>query len=172
MKKFRKLGFNSEETVVIVNSLNNLLANYQIHYQKLRNFHWNVEGDMFFELHEEFEKEYNEVKVFIDEIAERIRVFGKRPVSTLRQYLSLSDIEECNSNFPSQNMVGEIINDKNILISLLVECYENAANIGDISTTDMLAKFLKRTENKHWMFSAFNKQVDQVESLSMASLSN
>ena len=54
------------ETAEIVVSLNTLLANYQVFYNKLRNFHWNIEGPEFFELHEEFENEYNTVKENID----------------------------------------------------------------------------------------------------------
>ena len=54
-KTFKKLGFTYLETAEIVVSLNTLLANYQVFYNKLRNFHWNIEGPEFFELHEEFE---------------------------------------------------------------------------------------------------------------------
>ena len=36
-KAYKKLGFTYLETAEIVVALNQLLANYQIHYQKLRN---------------------------------------------------------------------------------------------------------------------------------------
>lgn len=157
MKKFKELGFESEEATAIVDALNVLLANYQIHYQKLRNFHWNVEGDCFFELHEIFEQEYNEVKLRIDKVAERIRVFGKRPHSTLQKYLEVSEIKECGNDFSSEDMVTEILNDMDMLMSFLVEGYEAAAESGDIGTSDMLTRFLEATEKKHWMLSAYNK---------------
>ena len=48
MRTFRKLGFSSVETNDVVKTLNLLLANYQVHYQKLRDFHWNVTGSRFF----------------------------------------------------------------------------------------------------------------------------
>jgi starvation-inducible DNA-binding protein len=60
-KPFRKLGFTYLETAEIVVSLNQLMANYFVHYNKLRNFHWNVDSQDFFELHQEFENEYNTV---------------------------------------------------------------------------------------------------------------
>jgi starvation-inducible DNA-binding protein len=47
MMTYKKLGFEKEETEEIVEALNLLLANYHVHYQKLRNFHWNVEGPDF-----------------------------------------------------------------------------------------------------------------------------
>ena len=85
LRTFAKLGFSHLETAEIVLNLNKLLANYHVHYQKLRNFHWNVEGPEFFELHQKFEEQYNEVKVNIDDIAERIRIFDKKPMSTLSE---------------------------------------------------------------------------------------
>lgn len=36
-----KLGWEEHEAVEISNALNSLLACYSVHYQKLRNFHWN-----------------------------------------------------------------------------------------------------------------------------------
>lgn len=75
-KTYRKLGFTYLETAEIVVHLKELIANYIVHYHKLRNFHWNVDGADFFELHQEFENEYNVVKENIDVLAERIRVFG------------------------------------------------------------------------------------------------
>ena len=92
MKTYKKLGFSNEETQELVDHLNKLLANYQVHYQKLRNFHWNVEGPDFFDLHEQFEIEYDAVKAQIDEIAERIRVFGANPISTMQGYLDVAEI--------------------------------------------------------------------------------
>lgn len=52
---FSKLGFSKEETEKVVARLNLLLANYHMHYQKLRNFHWNVRGTNFFDIHQQFE---------------------------------------------------------------------------------------------------------------------
>ncbi len=53
--KRNAIGLEIEESKVLVEKLNELLANYQIYYQNLRNFHWNVSGPNFFELHAKFE---------------------------------------------------------------------------------------------------------------------
>ena len=141
----------------MVEALDRLLANLQVHYQKLRNFHWNVEGKDFFELHTQFELEYNEVKIQIDEVAERIRVFGKKPTSTLAGYLALSEIEEAGEDTASEDMVQEVLNDFEVLMSFMVEAIEAAENIGDSATADLISGFLKRTEQRHWMFSAWSR---------------
>ena len=156
MKKFRDIGFDSEEASKVVESLNLLLSNYQVFYQKLRNFHWNVSGDQFFELHEVFETMYNVVKVDIDDIAERIKVFGKSPYSTLKEYIETSEIQECPSDFSSDKMTTEIVADIDILLSFFIESYEEAALVGDIGTVDMIKKMVKWAEKQHWMLSSYN----------------
>jgi starvation-inducible DNA-binding protein len=158
MKTYRKLGFNAEETNEVVQSLNNLLANFHVHYQKLRNFHWNVVGSDFFELHAVFEGEYNQVKIQIDEVAERIRVFGKTPLSTLAEYLEVSEIKEVGTDLSSEKMVKEILKDFEILLTLMVEATEAADTIGDIATEDLITGYIKRTEKMHWMLTSFNQK--------------
>ena len=32
----------------MTDTLNALLADYQVHYQRMRNYHWNVRGPQFF----------------------------------------------------------------------------------------------------------------------------
>ena len=126
MTQAETLGFKTTETTELVNQLNKLLANYQVHYQKLRNFHWNVTGADFFELHEQFEQEYNTVKVVIDVLAERIRIFGSRPFSTFQEYLEHSTITEQPNKLSSEEMVAEIIADFEQLLSCIVTCQELA----------------------------------------------
>lgn len=158
MKTYKKLGFDSEETKDVVENLNKLLANLHVHYQKLRNYHWNVEGPDFFDIHETFEEEYNEVKLEIDEVAERIRVFGKTPYSTLAKYLEVSEIKETGTDLNADEMVKEILRDFEVLLSFMVDSIEAAEKIGDISTDDLITGFMKRREKKHWMLTAFSKK--------------
>ena len=64
------LNLDPKRTEATVEQLNVLLADYHIYYQKLRNFHWNVVGENFFDLHEKFEEMYNDTLIKIDEIAD------------------------------------------------------------------------------------------------------
>lgn len=157
MSTHNKLGFSEEETKDVVDALNKLLANYQVHYQKLRNFHWNVVGKDFFELHEQFEQEYEAVKLQIDEIAERIRVFGKKPISTMKGYLETAEIEEAPEDTNSDDMVAEILKDFEVLFSFLMDTIDAAGEIGDSATEDMATGYLKRLEQRHWMLTAWSK---------------
>lgn len=156
-RAYKRLGYSKEETAGIVSALNALLANYTIHYQKLRNYHWNVKGGDFFDVHEKFEEQYTQALTNIDEIAERIRVFGHRPVSTLKEYLDEAEVTETPTDLEmsGMDMVREILNDFEILLSYLVDAADEAIEVGDVGTEDMVKGFIKNIEKSHWMFTAF-----------------
>jgi len=157
-KSFVKLGYTKLQTAEITDSLNQLLANYSVHYQKLRNFHWNVKGADFFDVHEQFEEQYNDVKVAIDDIAERIRVFGQTPLSTMREYLESAEIKESGTDLNAMEMVKEIIRDYEVLLEYMFKVIEYAIDNGDSGTEDMVKSFVKKTEKNHWMMSAFSSE--------------
>jgi starvation-inducible DNA-binding protein len=154
---FKKLGYNLDESEKIVGSLNQLLANYHVQYQKLRNFHWNVTGGDFFELHEKFEELYTESFSNIDLIAERIRVFGMSPYSLMKDYLQYADIKEVGTDLNSREMVEEVLKDFQILVDNMNECAIKVAELGDTATEDMLIAFIKSVELHHWMLTSFLK---------------
>lgn len=155
MKSNKVLGFEKTEMEAMVESLNLLLANLHVHYQKLRNYHWNVTGGEFFEIHELTEVEYNQVLTEIDDVAERIRVFGAYPMSTLKEYLSKSEIKETKVKHNAKEIVKEILDDFGVLISLMIDTIELTQDMGDVSTNEMLTGFMKRREKMHWMLNAF-----------------
>jgi starvation-inducible DNA-binding protein len=153
-----KLGWSTTEIEDITKSLNYLLANYTIHYQRLRNYHWNVKGSDFFDLHEQFEKQYSEAILNIDDIAERIRIFGKTPLSTLREYLETAELKETGSQLSSELMVRELLSDYRILLQYMFAVVDVAVEHGDSGTEEMVKKFINSIEKHHWMLSAFMAQ--------------
>ena len=56
----------------LVKNLNCLLADLNVFYRKLQNYHWNVKGKDFFTMHEKLEEYYDEINEQIDEVAEHI----------------------------------------------------------------------------------------------------
>jgi len=150
-----KLGWSSAETEKITRALNALLANYAIHYQKLRNYHWNVKGSDFFDLHEQFESQYTEAIKNIDDIAERIRIFGETPLSTLKDYLETSEIKETSTNLTSELMVRELLSDYRILLQYMFSVVEVASEERDSGTEEMVKVFINQLEKHHWMLSSF-----------------
>ena len=155
-KAYTRLGHTKMETTELVEKLNLLLANYSVHYQKLRNFHWNVKGPDFFDIHEKFEAQYNDAKLAIDDVAERIRVFGHTPYSTMREFLDHAEIRESGTDLAAHEMVSEIIKDYERLLIYIHEVIEVALDMADSGTEDMMKGFVKKIETNHWMMTAFN----------------
>ncbi len=159
MKKrvHKKLGYSTSEASELIMVINTLIANYSVHYQKLRNYHWNVKGPEFFDVHEKFEEQYNEAKVDIDDLAERVRVFGSTPMSTMKEYLENSDIQETSTDLKAMEMVKEILKDYRILLEHLFTLVEVSLQHGDSGTEDLAKQIIKRLEKHHWMMTSFTK---------------
>jgi len=156
-KSYKKLGFTYLDTSEIVVSLKKLMANYQVHYFKLRNYHWNVEGPDFFELHEEFEKDYNRVKVNIDDIAERIRVFGLKPMLSITDVQKLSDVKETNKNMTPLDMVRDVLKDYEIIHSSLLDTLNASLETGDSATEYFINELIRDIEKRNWMYTSWCK---------------
>ncbi len=158
IKTFAKLGYSQLDTAEIMKNLNKLLANYNVYQQKLKNFHWNVKGDDFFELYNKFEELFRRANDEIDEIAGRVKLFGQRPVCTLEEYLEYSTLEEVHDNYTSMEMVRELLKDMRIVLSDMEECIHAANEIGDNGTEDLMKSLIRKMENDHWMFTAWLMQ--------------
>lgn len=156
-KEFKKLGFTYLDTAEIVVALNQLFANYQIHYHKLRSFHWNIEGQDFFELHENFEQDYTTTAKNIDEIAERIRVFGVKPMLSIKDALDLAEIKEMKKSTSAVDMVREVLKDFEILHDKMLNVLNAALETGDNVTEQMISEFMRTLEKRNWMYTSWCK---------------
>ena len=152
----KKISLNERDIKTVVDHLNDLLANYHIHYQKLRGCHWNVKGKSFFTLHIKFEELYNAAVLNIDELAERILTLGKPPHSTFSDYIKTSKIKEINTiGLKDTDMVKALIDDMAILIGMEREILEITTEAGDDGTNDMINKFMQFKEKNTWMLRSF-----------------
>ncbi|MBC7744033.1 MAG: DNA starvation/stationary phase protection protein [Flavobacterium sp.] len=152
----KEIGLEEKEVKPIVDQLNDLLANYHVHYQKLRGCHWNVKGSNFFTLHVKFEELYNNAQQTIDDLAERILTLGKSPYSTFSDYVKISKIQEINTkNMVDTDMVMAIMEDFSDLIDIEREIMTTTANAGDDGTNDLVNSFTQFKEKNNWMLRSF-----------------
>ncbi len=154
------LNINEKKIEPIVNELNLLLADYHIYYQKLRGFHWNILGQNFFDLHHKFEELYNDAKVKIDELAERILTLRYHPISTYKEYLQASTIKETSSLISDMQMVDEVLNDHGDLLKQMGRVMTTAEEAGDEGTLDLIGAYIRELEKISWMLDAFRKKTD------------
>jgi starvation-inducible DNA-binding protein len=151
------IGLKIKESKVLVDKLNSLLANYEIYYQNLRNFHWNVSGPNFFELHAKFEELYNAANLGIDETAERILTLGERPYSSFSEYIENSEIKEAKNIHDAKKMVEIVRDNLNTLLNLERSALEIAAEQGDEGTVSLMSEYITAKEKVVWMLSAYLK---------------
>src|SRR5690606_11152333 len=155
--KTNDIGLEIREAMPLVKKLNDLLANYQIYYQNLRNFHWNVSGPNFFELHAKFEELYTSANLAVDTIAERILTLGDRPHSSYAEYIQHSDISEALQIAEATKMVEIVRNNQNDLLNLERKILEAAGEVGDEGTVSLMSDFITEKEKVVWMLSAYLK---------------
>lgn len=146
---------SAQEKVSI--KLNELLANEYVLYTKLRNFHWNVVGPQFQEYHKFFEETYNEVEENIDDTAERVRTLNQRPLSSMKEFLEHTTLKEnLKENMSSSDMLNELVEDYEHLISKFNESIVFMQEIEDVGTEDFLTGMLQEYEKKLWMIRSMN----------------
>ena len=152
----KSISLNETEVKPVVDLLNDYLANYHIHYQKLRGCHWNVKGTNFFTLHVKFEELYTQAQLTIDELAERILTLGKPPHSRFVDYINESVIKEINTiGMTDLAMVDALLDDMAKLIEIERELLELTACAGDDGTNDMVNRFMQFKEKNTWMLRSF-----------------
>lgn len=148
-------GIEDQKSQELVNELNQLLADYHIHYQNLRSFHWNINGPGFFELHRHFEELYTAALTTIDEIAERILTLGGRPLHTMTDYLAKSEIKEMPDTHSAESTVQETLNALKVLLGQERKIVEIAAEAADEGTVDLLTPLIAGQEKEAWMLRAY-----------------
>ncbi len=139
----------------VAQDLNLLLADYQVLYQKLRGYHWNVRGPLFFELHKRFEELYEEAAERVDALAERVLALGGRPVHTLQEQLALARLREDPSTPSPQEMARNLAEDLERLEREIGSVIDRAGRAGDATTATFLQEIVDRQAKTSWMLRAF-----------------
>lgn len=134
------------------NKLNEFLADLNIFYRKLQNYHWNIEGKDFFQVHAKLEELYDEINEQIDEIAEHIAILGGQPLGTMKDYLEKSSIKEAeNKKIKSEEIYSNILSDYEELLKKTIEIKEKSENEKEYSTSSLIDDYIKEYGKIIWM---------------------
>jgi starvation-inducible DNA-binding protein len=142
----------------VIDGLNGLLADATVFYQKLRHYHWNIEGRHFFELHAKFEELYDRWAVSIDEIAERILMVGGVPLHTLKSMLEAATLTEDESSPSAPQMVDSIATELQALHDAAGVLIDAAEHGEDRGTANMLDALRDAMEKDLWMLRTWKKE--------------
>ncbi len=149
------IGLDLKKSQKLSKKLNNLLANYQVFYQNLRGFHWNIKGNKFFELHLKFEELYNDAVIKVDEIAERILTLGGTPLHTFEDYLKTAEIKSVKKDRVDEKAVKDVIKNFSILIQNEREILNLAGEADDEGTASQMSDYIVETEKTLWMLNSY-----------------
>jgi starvation-inducible DNA-binding protein len=150
-----RIGLDESKSTALVDHLNDLLANYQIFYQNVRGFHWNITGEKFFELHLKFEELYNDLIIKIDEIAERILTLAGRPDHAYSVYIARSEVKELKDVSDGKSGVTAILDAFKIIIGKQRVLLTLSAQADDEGTNALMSDYIRMQEKLVWMYSAF-----------------
>ncbi|MCA0932027.1 DNA starvation/stationary phase protection protein [Lutimonas saemankumensis] len=149
------LGLDREKVSGLKESLNELLANFQVYYQNLRGLHWNIKGKSFFELHVKFEELYTDSQEKIDMIAERILTLEGTPLHTFKDYMDLSAVPVGKDVSNDRESVELIVNSLIILIEIERKILSQSADADDEGTNAMMSDFVSEQEKTVWMLKSW-----------------
>ena len=137
---------------MITEDLNLFLANLNVFYRKLQNYHWNVKGKDFFNTHEKLEEYYNNINEQIDEIAEHILIIDGQPLGTMKDYLEITQIKEANNEkICSEKIYEAVLKDLNVLVENVTKIKEDADNEKKYATSALMDEYLQDYGKKIWM---------------------
>jgi starvation-inducible DNA-binding protein len=146
---------NREQTVTLLNAL---LADEYVLYTKTRNYHWNVVGPQFNDLHKFFEAQYEALNDIVDEVAERARTLGGKAWGTLAEFAKHARLTEHPGQVPpATTMLSNLLADHEAVIrTLRADLATVMDKYADAGTNDFLTGLLEKHEKMAWMLRAFD----------------
>lgn len=158
MKTLQFTGLNANNVANVVNTLSQLLADLQVHYTNLRNLHWNVKGPRFFQLHELYEKMYDDTAEKVDEVAERILQLGGTPEHRFSAYLSTANVKELEVVRDEKTGLSYVLDTLKALIAEERNVLAAASEAGDEVTVALMSDYLTEQEKSVWMLAAYSTE--------------
>ncbi len=151
------IGINKEDRSNIAQGLSRLLADSYTLYLQTHNFHWNVTGPQFRELHLMFEEHYTELAVAVDDIAERIRTLDFPAPGTYAEFARLSSVTEVEGIPESGEMVDILTQGHEQVVRTAREVLKLAQDADDESTAALVSDRMRIHEKTSWMLRATRK---------------
>lgn len=148
------IGINEQDRINVAEQLKRLLADSYTLYLQTHNFHWNVTGSQFRELHLMFEEHYTELAVAVDDIAERIRSLGVIAPGTYKAFAELSSIEEVDGVPDSKAMVKILNQSHETVVRTCRAALKVAQEADDESSAALISDRMRIHEKTAWMLRA------------------
>ena len=121
---------------------------------KAQNFHWNVEGPLFGQLHALFGSIYEETYGSIDTFAEQLRALQIYTPASLQKFSMLSAVSDENEVIGFQQMLQELLVDSDRMVDIFRITFDMAEQSGDHGLSNFLADRQDAHKKHSWMLRA------------------
>ena len=122
-----------------VNQLKIAFASQYAFAIKAQNYHWNVEGSDFYQLHQLFETIYNEVYGAVDAFAENIRKIKAYTPASLERFSALTAISDEVEVLEPSAMIAELLADAEKMQEIMKVLFTEAEARGENGLSNFLA---------------------------------
>ena len=146
-----RYGLPEDAINKLAKEVGKVLADTHVLYIMTLCCHWNVVDPRFMFLHEFFEDQYKELAKAQDVIAERVRFMGRRPPSSLAEFLEITSLKEIRQELSADDMLQVLAEAHESMVHALRRVIQDAASHDDEGTADMLTARLRSHEKNAWM---------------------
>ena len=150
------IGIPDEHLKEIALELNKALADEFVLNTKTRNYHWNVTGSNFMEMHKFLESQYHQLDDVVDSMAERIRSIGHHAEARLVDYLELTNLVEQQYTDDQQKQLSNLLQDHETIIRNLRRITTHlTTKLDDAGTADFVTGVMELHEKMAWMIRSY-----------------
>lgn len=143
---------------MLADALKTLLATEYAFVIKAQQFHWNVEGPDFAQLHEFFGEIYQEVyDNAIDRTAEYIRTLDDYTPGSFERFQELSQIQGQTKIPRARLMIEELLANNGQLLELLNQCFAEAEQENQQGIANFVAERIDAHGKHGWQLRSFLK---------------
>jgi starvation-inducible DNA-binding protein len=135
----------------IAAALTALLADVFVLYMKTKNFHWHMSGPHFRDYHLMLDEQAEQLFAMTDDVAERARKVGGTTIRSIGHISRTQRLLDNDADFVTPlDMLAELRDDNNQLVSIMKETHELTSEHGDYATTSLLENWIDEAERRSW----------------------
>ena len=145
------IGISEKDRKTVADDLSKLLADTYTLYLRTQNFHWNVTGPFFDNLHHMFEEQYKQLAEAADIIAERIGALGYPAPASYSEFTNLTSFKDEVRVQHHEAMIRSLIEGHETVMHTVRSIFPDVESAKDHVTVDLLTERLEEHEQTAWM---------------------
>ena len=150
------IGMTEEQCLKSAAMLNVLLADEYVLYTQTLNYHWNIKSHHFDAMHAFLKDQYEDLFVFVDDVAERARALGHPALGTLQEFLAATCLVEIHgAALEELDMIENLLHNHEAIIRSLRADIETSTRNNDAGTNNFLSDLIMKHEKMAWMLRSF-----------------